>query len=109
LRSLGRHEEALSVIDEVITSSKDAYVLRQAYMQRGILKKYELPTLKSNLDINACNKSILSDFEAAARLGHPLAPPLLKSLNPYAAMCNAVMKDLFQKENLFFPVSSNKN
>lgn len=94
LRALGRYEEALQVIDRCIKSSNCASILMQAYTQRGILKKYELKGPDSYLDQEDWDKSVLNDFQEAAKLGHPLASQLARKLNPYSAMCTAVMRDL---------------
>ena len=35
------------------------------------------------------------DFEAAAELGSPFAKSALAAMNPYAAMCNQMLKNVF--------------
>jgi hypothetical protein len=40
--AMGKHEEALMDIDHCIEHAGEASVLKQAYMQRGILRKYGL-------------------------------------------------------------------
>ena len=59
----------------------------------------------------------MADFRQSAALGSELAKSLLVQLNPYAAMCNKMLKNVFQSleqgssvvENPFKNVNDNKH
>lgn len=100
LRSLGRYDEALRDIDHCLHAKPPKAVARQAHLQRGILHRFELSDASSTTlgdTPEAATSTGLADFQAAAALGHPLAKQLLVTLNPYAAMCNAVVADLMRQ------------
>ena len=59
---------------------------RQAYCQRGLIYRR-----------NGRDEDAMGDFKAAADLGSGFAKSLIIQLNPYAAMCNKMLKDVFSK------------
>ena len=65
-------------------SSKVA--VRQAYCQRGLIYRR-----------NGREQEAMSDFKMAADLGSEFAQSVLVELNPYAAMCNKMLRDVFSK------------
>ena len=58
---------------------------RQAYCQRGLLLR------RDGRDDEA-----MADFRRAAELGSGFAKSVLVQFNPYAAMCNKMLKSVFQ-------------
>ena len=59
---------------------------KQAYCQRGLIYR------KIGRDAEA-----MSDFKTASDMGSGFAKSVLAQLNPYAAMCNKMLKDVFSK------------
>ena len=59
---------------------------KQAHCQRGLI-----------LRRNGREQEAMSDFNSAAELGSGWAKSVLVELNPYAAMCNKMLKDVFSK------------
>ena len=59
---------------------------KQAHCQRGLI-----------LRRNGREQEAMSDFKSAAELGSGWAKSVLVELNPYAAMCNKMLKDVFSK------------
>ena len=59
----------------------------QAFVQRGLLSK-----------INKDNETALQDFKCAARLGNAFAKQQITEMNPYAALCNQMLCEVFAKE-----------
>lgn len=57
----------------------------QAFCQRGLLLKKE-----------GNDPEAMADFRRSADLGSEFAKSLLVQLNPYAAMCNKMLKNVFQ-------------
>ena len=60
----------------------------QAFTQRALIYKY-----------NENNQSALEDFQAAAKLGSKFAQAEATKLNPYAALCNAMLKRMMGELN----------
>ena len=59
---------------------------KQAHCQRGLI-----------LRRNGREQEAMTDFKSAADLGSGWAKSVLVELNPYAAMCNKMLKDVFSK------------
>ena len=59
---------------------------KQAYCQRGLVYRR-----------NGREQEAMSDFKIAAELGSGFAKSVLVEMNPYAAMCNKMLKDVFSK------------
>ena len=59
---------------------------KQAYCQRGLIYRR-----------NGRDEEAMSDFKAAAEMGSEFAKSVLVQLNPYAAMCNKMLRDVFSK------------
>ncbi|XP_040583058.1 tetratricopeptide repeat protein 36 [Lepeophtheirus salmonis] len=57
----------------------------QAYTQRGLIE-YRVGK----------KEEALSDFQLAAKLGSSFAKSICTQLNPYAAMCNKMLKNVFK-------------
>ena len=60
-------------------------VAMQSFCQRAML--YEL----------SCREDAVKDWEAAAKLGSMFAKNRLVQLNPYAALCNKMLHDVFKR------------
>ncbi|XP_043273831.1 tetratricopeptide repeat protein 36 [Venturia canescens] len=87
LRLLGRDDEALEDLNLSLGLSKGCGKPGiQALCQRGILHR-----CAGRLD------EARQDFETAARAGSSFARTQLVNLNPYAAMCNAMLRDINAK------------
>lgn len=69
----------------------------QAYCQRGLIH------LRNNLPEQA-----KADFEAATKLGSQFAKAQLVQMNPYAALCNKMLKDVFTRLQTGENVHSNE-
>jgi len=87
---LRRFEDAFNDLTTAInlSTSKHQKTLCQAYTQRGILhKRAERIELAK------------ADFENAAQLGSSFAKTQLIQLNPYAALCNQMLRQVMDKLN----------
>ncbi|KAI3639435.1 hypothetical protein MIR68_002533 [Amoeboaphelidium protococcarum] len=99
-------EHALNDVSQAISlGSYDSEFLSQAYCQRAMIRT--LIENKQSRQSEACNDDLSSfsfiselseesrrDFEAAAKLGNQFAKNELVRTNPYAKMCNAMLKDM---------------
>lgn len=65
----------------------EGFVASQAHVQRGLL--YHL---------NGDKEHFLSEFKKASKLGNKFAKQQLVSMNPYSALCNKMLGDIFAKE-----------
>lgn len=76
---------AVEDLTKAIELSKDTHLLTKcrAYCQRGIIKR------KLN-----DNESARDDFNEAAKLGSKFARQQLVDINPYAQLCNQMVKQL---------------
>ena len=61
-------------------------VAAQAYTQRALLKK-----------VQNDEEGSLQDFKLAASLGNSFAKSQVVKMNPYAALCNQMLKEAFGK------------
>jgi len=87
LRLTGKIEEALADLDKAIQLSEGkGRAACQAYCQRGLIH------LKNN-----AKEQARADFEEATKLGSQFAKAQLVQMNPYAALCNSMLKDVFSK------------
>ena len=89
MRLLGKVEEALKDLETAIKLSdgKDTLTLRQAYTQRGYIRR-----LQGDED------GAFVDFDVAAKLGGEQAKKEAQKLNPYAKLCNEMLtKKLLSK------------
>jgi len=85
LRLLGKEEQALEDVNQAIQLSGGlGKVAASAYCQRGILQRKD-----------GHDDAAMSDFNAAAKLGSGFAKSMLVEMNPYAAMCNAMLRNVF--------------
>lgn len=81
-------ELATKDLDAVIEIGKgQAAILRQAYTQRGIIKRQQ-----------GDQPGAQKDFEMGAKYGNPLARNIAISENPFAKMCNQVMMEVMSRE-----------
>jgi hypothetical protein len=64
----------------------------QAYAQRGIVKTMVERASEPSADA-------LADFRKAAGLGNSFAKQQLARYNPYAKLCNAMIKDMLTKQD----------
>ncbi|XP_030745224.1 tetratricopeptide repeat protein 36 homolog [Sitophilus oryzae] len=90
LQYLRQFDDALNDLTTAISLCTDQHkkTLSQAYTQRGIL-------YKRNNKIELAKE----DFENAARLGNKFAKSQLIELNPYAALCNQMLKQVMDQLN----------
>lgn len=85
LRLAGRSDGALADLNKALQlSGGKGKVAANAYCQRGALYR------KSGED-----EAAREDFQAAAQLGSGFAKSMLVEMNPYAAMCNAMLRNVF--------------
>ncbi|KAJ3215106.1 Tetratricopeptide repeat protein 36 [Dinochytrium kinnereticum] len=85
-RMNGDKEGSLKDLDLAITFGVgDAKTLKQAYSQRGFLKRHLGDEAGANVD-----------FAEGAKYGNELAKAAVKN-NPYAKMCNAMVKEAMAK------------
>ena len=74
------------IINFTNKESSSKVAVRQAYCQRGLIYRR-----------NGREQEAMSDFKMAADLGSEFAKSVLVELNPYAAMCNKMLRDVFSK------------
>ncbi|KAF7403088.1 hypothetical protein HZH66_005355 [Vespula vulgaris] len=87
LRLAGRDNEALEDLNMAVELSQGKGKAGiQALCQRGILYRYMKEDQKAK-----------EDFTLAAEAGSSFAKSQLVSLNPYAAMCNTMLRQIIQK------------
>ncbi|CAL8072834.1 unnamed protein product [Orchesella dallaii] len=87
LRLLGKIDEAQTDLNNAINlSNGKGRAACQAYCQRGLLY------LRNN-----SVDSAKADFEEASKLGSQFAKAQLVQMNPYAALCNKMLKSVFTK------------
>ena len=85
LRMVGRPDSALTDLDTAIQLSKGkGKAGSNALCQRGVLLR------KEGRDDDA-----MEDFKTAAKNGSGFAKAMVVEMNPYAAMCNAMLKNVF--------------
>jgi len=84
LRLIGRNEEAIQNLDKALQfSNGKGKVACQSYCQRAMLLE------------QSTKEAALKDWESAAKLGSQFARTRLVQLNPYAALCNSMLNDVF--------------
>eukprot|EP00092_Neocalanus_flemingeri_P021597 GFUD01023427.1.p1 GENE.GFUD01023427.1~~GFUD01023427.1.p1 ORF type:complete len:195 (+),score=75.96 GFUD01023427.1:91-675(+) len=84
-RLVGRPDSALKDLDKAIQLSEGKGRSGSAALcQRGVLHR------KEGRDDDA-----ITDFKAAAAEGSGFAKSMIVEMNPYAAMCNAMLKNVF--------------
>ncbi|XP_046390252.1 tetratricopeptide repeat protein 36 isoform X1 [Ischnura elegans] len=87
LRLFGKEADALVDLNNALNlCQKKGKVARQALCQRGMIYR------KDGKDEEA-----KKDFEDAAALGSEFAKSQLVEMNPYAALCNKMLHDVFSK------------
>ncbi|XP_064103645.1 tetratricopeptide repeat protein 36 homolog [Macrobrachium nipponense] len=87
LRLQGKIEDALADLNKAITlSGSKGRAACQAYTQRAMIHR-----------LQDREKSARSDFQEAANLGSEFAKAQLVQMNPYAALCNKMLHDVFSK------------
>merc|ERR1711915_377330 len=85
LRLSGRPDSAMKDLDTAIKLSKGkGRAGSSALCQRGILNRRE-----------GRDDDAMTDFKAAAEEGSGFAKSMLVEMNPYAAMCNTMLKNVF--------------
>jgi len=85
LRMIGNTDAALEDVEKAIRLSGGVgKVAASALCQRALLQRKE-----------GHDDAALSDFSAAAKLGSGFAQSMLVEMNPYAAMCNAMLRNVF--------------
>ncbi|XP_044134479.1 tetratricopeptide repeat protein 36-like isoform X2 [Bufo gargarizans] len=87
LRLEGDVTGALQDLNRAVELSKGVGIAgRQALVQRGLI-----------LRLKGDNEAAREDFQRAAKLGSDFARQQLVLLNPYAALCNRMLRDMVQK------------
>ncbi|KAH8339350.1 hypothetical protein KR074_012583 [Drosophila pseudoananassae] len=88
LRLAKRDQEAMDDLNRALSLANEIEVRTKchAHCQRGILYRK-----LDNLD------AARSDFEAAAQLGSKFAREQLVEINPYAALCNQMLRQAFDQ------------
>ncbi|XP_053676787.1 tetratricopeptide repeat protein 36 homolog [Anopheles nili] len=85
-RLLGKENDALLDIEKALElSNQSGRTGCRALCQRGIMKR-------KNDDIDGARQ----DFEAAAKLGSKFARTQLIELNPFAALCNQMLREVMK-------------
>lgn len=78
---LHRQSDALSDLNSAILHGhRDRLTLRQAHTQRGLIRRGQ-----------GRDEEAKADFDFASRLGSSVAKQQLVAMNPYAALCNAML------------------
>ncbi|XP_054163470.1 tetratricopeptide repeat protein 36 homolog [Oppia nitens] len=86
-RVIGNTELALQDLNEAIRlSSGTGLVARQAYCQRGLIHLLHKREAEG-----------IEDMKLSANLGNDFAKALVVQLNPYAALCNKMLRDMINK------------
>ncbi|KAF7494024.1 Tetratricopeptide repeat protein 36 [Sarcoptes scabiei] len=90
-RLLQRLDEARANLNRAIELSDgenpNRIIARQAYCQRGLLR-----LLQEEKEL------ALSDMKRSAELGSLFARSYLAKMNPYAALCNQMLSEMFRKQ-----------
>ncbi|CAJ0606936.1 unnamed protein product [Cylicocyclus nassatus] len=85
LRLAGKHDEALLYLEQAITLSKGiGKSACQAFVQRAMIRR-----------LHGEDELAMADFQKAADMGSPFAKMQVVALNPYAAMCNKMLSEVF--------------
>uniref|UniRef100_A0A0K0DGT9 TPR_REGION domain-containing protein n=1 Tax=Angiostrongylus cantonensis TaxID=6313 RepID=A0A0K0DGT9_ANGCA len=85
LRLVGRVEDSLRDLDQAITlSNGHGKSACQAFVQRALIHR-----------LRGDDESSKNDFQKAAELGSSFAKMQVVALNPYAAMCNKMLSEVF--------------
>ena len=83
----GDNESALEDLEKAISlSGGQGFVASQAFVQRALLYMLNKDTDKAS-----------EDFKSAANLGNIFAKKQLTAMNPYAAMCNRMLSEVFSR------------
>ncbi|KAK9888337.1 hypothetical protein WA026_000592 [Henosepilachna vigintioctopunctata] len=88
LQFQGKYEEALEDVNKSLELAKDSKLLKtlcQAHVQRGVL--YRRKDDKENAR---------KDFQIAAEMGDVFAKTQMVELNPYAALCNEMLRRVME-------------
>lgn len=84
---LGDNDSAYEDLNKAISLSRGkGRVASQAFVQRGLLYK-----------LNNENEKATKDFQSAGKLGNTFAKQQLTAMNPYAALCNQMLGEVFSK------------
>ena len=84
---LGNIAAAMTDLDLAIQLSKgNGKAAAQAYTQRALLKK-----------VQNDEEGAFQDFKLAASLGNSFAQSQVVQMNPYAALCNQMLREAFGK------------
>ncbi|XP_063973413.1 tetratricopeptide repeat protein 36 isoform X2 [Diachasmimorpha longicaudata] len=87
LRLAGRTSEALENLNEALTMTNSrGKIAGKALCQRGLLHR-----------LGGREDQAKQDFQEAAKNGSTFARTQLVQLNPYAAMCNAMLREINSK------------
>ncbi|KHJ95826.1 tetratricopeptide repeat protein [Oesophagostomum dentatum] len=85
LRLAGKLDEALADLEKAISLSKGTgRSACQAFVQRAMIRR-----------LRGEDDSAREDFQKAADLGSSFAKMQVVALNPYAAMCNKMLSEVF--------------
>lgn len=94
---LKKYGEALADLDKAVslmeTVSVPATLKGSVYCQRGIVKSM----IYSSENTTDVPPEALEDFQLAANSGNSFAKKELARMNPYAKLCNAMVKEMLSK------------
>ncbi len=107
-RALSDLDRAISLSDGENVAQNDKLVARQAYCQRALIHLLQENKEQGNLWIGMvkyCDNyfvllqknSGLSDMNKAAVMGNGFAKSYMAQQNPYAALCNQMLKEMFEQ------------
>jgi hypothetical protein len=88
------YECAWKDVHQAIELHQDPLVLRQAYAQRALMRKCNETPVGDKLTCDERERLIRSDFVMAAKYGNPMARKYLALTNPYATMCNDMIRQM---------------
>ncbi|CAG2111872.1 unnamed protein product [Medioppia subpectinata] len=84
---MGNTELAFQDLNNAINlSDGKGLVARQAYCQRGLIQL-----------LNNKQTEGIEDMEISAKMGNEFAKALVVQMNPYAALCNQMLRDMIDK------------
>ncbi|KAK6062090.1 hypothetical protein COOONC_00239 [Cooperia oncophora] len=84
---MGKPEEALTDLNQAISLSNGVgRSACQAFVQRAMIHR-----------LRGDDDSARADFQKASELGSSFAKMQMVALNPYAAMCNKMLSEVFEQ------------
>ena len=92
----GDNASAVNDLNKAIElSAGKGLAASQAFVQRGMI-----------CNLNEDKEAALKDFKCAAKLGNSFAKQKITEMNPYAALCNQMLCEVFAKEINPIPIAN---